>query len=194
MVFNEEIGIITGQDHMKKIIKHFFLVLLLITVVGVQPISAAIGAACGEVGDPPCGEGEVCLGIGQKTCQLEASYDASVTDGDDIFGTIEAPQGVAQLNEQEESGIGIIVFVSNVIKLLAVVAGLMAMFNFIIAGFTYITAGEDPGKIEKIGAKLTMSVVGLAIIVASYTIAALIGLLLFNDPTYIINPQIPTAI
>ena len=101
---------------------------------------------------------------------------------------------MAQLNEQEESGIGIIVFISNVIKLLAVVAGLMVMFNFIIAGFTYITAGEDPGKIEKIGSKLTMSVVGLAIIVASYTIAALIGLLLFKDPTYIINPQIPTAI
>jgi hypothetical protein len=68
------------------------------------------------------------------------------------------------------------------------------MLNFILAGFTYITSADNPSAIEKIGTKLSSSVIGLAIIVASYTIAAVIGLILFGDATFIINPQIPSPI
>lgn len=111
-----------------------------------------------------------------------------------VFGNIEAPPGVAELNQQSDSGIGLILFFSNLIKLISVVAGLWTMFNFILAGFTYITSADNSGAIEKIGTKLTLSVVGLAIIVASYTIAAIIGLILFGDASFIINPQIPSPI
>ena len=68
------------------------------------------------------------------------------------------------------------------------------MLNFILAGFTYVTSSGDSGAIEKIGTKLTLSVVGLGIIVASYTIAAVLGLIIFGDANFIINPQIPSAI
>ena len=66
------------------------------------------------------------------------------------------------------------------------------MLNFILAGFTYVTSSGDPSAIEKIGSKLTLSVVGLAIIIASYTIAAVIGLILFGDAGFIISPEIPS--
>lgn len=114
-----------------------------------------------------------------------------------VFGPIDAPAGVAELNADEragESGIGLLIFISNMIKLASIVAGVWVMFNFITAGFTYITAGDDSGAISKIGAKLSLSVSGLLLIVAAYTIAGIIGLIVFGDPTYIINPDIPTAI
>jgi hypothetical protein len=110
-----------------------------------------------------------------------------------IFGTIEAPQGVAEFNAQADSGLGIILFFSNLIKLIAIVAGLWTMLNFILAGFTYVTSADNPSAIEKIGSKLSSSVIGLAIIVASYTLAAVIGLILFGDASFIISPEIPSV-
>lgn len=111
-----------------------------------------------------------------------------------VFGPIEAPAGVSDFNDQAEGGIGVLKFISNMIKIASVVAGIWVMFNFITAGFTYVTSGDDSGAISKIGSKLSLSVTGLVLIVASYTIAGLIGLIVFGDATYILNPEIPTAI
>lgn len=116
---------------------------------------------------------------------------------DSVFGQIEAPVGVAELNAQAgaaSNNIGLLIFVSNIIKFASVVAGVWVLFNFITAGFTYITANGDSSAYSKIGEKLALSATGLLLIVASYTIAGIIGLLVFGDATYIINPQIPTAI
>lgn len=116
---------------------------------------------------------------------------------DDVIGAIEAPPGVVKFNEQAGAGsqnIGLIIFFSNIIKFVTVIAGLWTMLNFILAGFTYITSSDDSGAISKIGGKLTLSVVGLAIIVASYTIAAVLGLIFFGDASFIINPKIPSPI
>jgi len=112
-----------------------------------------------------------------------------------VFGPIDAPAGVAELNaEAGEDGIGILIFISNLIKVVSIVAGIWVMFNFVSAGFTYITAAGDSGAYSKIGASLSFSVTGLLLIVASYTIAGIIGLIVFGDASYIISPEIPTAI
>lgn len=112
-----------------------------------------------------------------------------------VFGPIDAPAGVAELNDEAgEDGIGILIFISNLIKVVSIVAGIWVMFNFVSAGFTYITAAGDSGAYSKIGANLSFSVTGLLLIVASYTIAGIIGLIVFGDASYIISPEIPTAI
>lgn len=114
-----------------------------------------------------------------------------------VFGPIEAPVGVAALNKQAgkaNSNIGLLIFISNMIKVVSIVAGIWVLFNFIMAGFTYITAAGDSGAYAKIGEKLALSATGLLLIVASYTIAGIISLIIFGDATYIINPQIPTVI
>lgn len=125
-----------------------------------------------------------------------AGEDAPTTTNS-VFGQIEAPMGVADLNEQAgatSSNIGLMIFISNMIKVASVVAGIWVLFNFVMAGFTYITANGDSGAYSKIGEKLALSASGLLLIVAAYTIAGILGLLIFGDATYIINPQIPTAI
>lgn len=114
-----------------------------------------------------------------------------------VFGEIEAPAGVAELNTQAgetSNNIGLLIFVSNMIKVASIVAGIWVLFNFIFAGFTYISASGDSGAYAKIGEKLALSATGLLLIVAAYTIAGILGLLIFGDATYIINPQIPTVI
>ncbi len=114
-----------------------------------------------------------------------------------VFGPIEAPAGVAEFNSKAGAGannIGLLIFVSNMIKVITIVAGIWVLFNFVIAGFTYITANGDSSAYAKIGEKLSFSVSGLVLIVASYTIAGIISLIVFGDATFIINPDIPTAI
>ncbi|HPS40565.1 MAG TPA: hypothetical protein PLQ50_01005 [Candidatus Woesebacteria bacterium] len=111
-----------------------------------------------------------------------------------VIGTIDAPPGVANFNAQDTSGhnIGLLIFISNMLKFATVIAGIWVLFNFISAGFTYISASGNSSAYSKIGGKLLSSVAGLFLIAASYTIAAILGLIIFGDATFIINPQIPT--
>jgi len=174
---------------MKKII--LSLVLSFVFLLGFSSLALACQT------DNDCPAGQTCQlntksNVGGKIC-LPGNRDIPIDDSN-IFGTIEAPQGVSQLNDDSESGIGLILFISNLIKIVSVVAGVWTMFNFIFAGFTYVTQSGKSGEIEKIGQNLTNSVIGLGIIVGSYTIAAIIGLIIFGDASFIINPSIPTAI
>lgn len=107
---------------------------------------------------------------------------------EDIFGTIDAPAGVAKYDAASEGGIGLITFVSTLIRIATVVAGVWVMFNFILAGWIYITSNGDAKANSDVVNRVTYSVIGLVIIVASYTLAALVGLLLFGDASYILNP------
>jgi hypothetical protein len=128
------------------------------------------------------------------------SHLVMAADTTSVFGDIEAPVGVSDFNDQakkasgEKNEIGMLIFISNMIKFSSVIAGIWVMFNFIFAGFTYVTSNGDSGAYSKIGEKLSLSVTGLVLIVAAYTIAGIISLIIFGDATYIINPQIPTAI
>lgn len=115
------------------------------------------------------------------------SYAVDTPTNRNIFGRIQAPAGVEQYNSTQE--IGIIVFASNLLRASTVIAGIWVTINFIMAGWTYITSNGDAGAHAKVANKLTMSVIGLMLIVGSYTIAALIGLIIFGDVSYILNPK-----
>lgn len=72
------------------------------------------------------------------------------------------------------------------------VAGIWALVNFIIAAFKYITAGGDSKKLTEANHQITMTVIGLAIIVATPLIAMILGQVFFGDPTAIIKPKFKT--
>ena len=117
------------------------------------------------------------------------------------IGGVEAPGAVRTLNlaagaqsSSEGNNIGIIIFISNLIRLFAIVAGIWAMFNLIMGGYTFITSMSDAGAMAKVQNSITMTVIGLAIIAAAYIIAAIIGALLFGDPNFILNPQLQGAL
>jgi len=113
-------------------------------------------------------------------------------DPQTVFGTVNPPPGVAAFDAAAGGGenIGLLLFASNLIRIVTVIAGIWVLFNFIMAGFTYINSSGDSGAHKKVMEQLSMSVIGLVLIVAAYTIAALVGLLVFGDASYILNPQI----
>lgn len=111
-----------------------------------------------------------------------------------IFGTVSPPPGVADFNAQVGGGsgeqIGLIIFLSNLIRLATIVAGLWTFYNFISAGYIYITEAGQSNAQTKVKDQITMSVLGLLLIVVSYTIIALISLFFFHDATFILNPKL----
>ncbi len=106
----------------------------------------------------------------------------------DIFGTIEPPAGVTAYGAGDT--IGILSFIATLIDVATVVAGIWVFINFILAGYTYITSSGDTGAHGKVRDRITMSIIGLVIIVSAYLIAALIGIIFFNNAEYFLNPTI----
>lgn len=103
-----------------------------------------------------------------------------------FFGTINPPPA---LEPYGESG-GLIIFASNIIRLLIIAGGLIAVFNIIQAGFQFITQQGDPKTTENALRSLTMSVMGLALMVLAPAIAAIIGFVFFNDAMFILHPAL----
>jgi hypothetical protein len=108
------------------------------------------------------------------------------------FGKVDPPKGVDLYNAKAGGGdaIGILLFVSNLVKLLTVIGGIWVMFNFVSAGLMYITSSGDKGVHTKVRDQMTMSIIGLILIVAAYTFIGIAGFLIFGDASYILNPKI----
>lgn len=107
------------------------------------------------------------------------------------IGTIQQPSfynnfggGVAQ------GGVGN--FLQLIFNLLIVGGGIYALFNFILAGYAFLSAGSDPKKVEGAWAKIWQSVIGLVFIAGSFLLAAIFGQLIFGSPTAILNPSLPS--
>lgn len=119
------------------------------------------------------------------------------------IGGVKAPPGVAIFDNSVVNGgggnastqnIGLILFISNLLKVFALIAGIWAMFNMVMAGYTYITSMSDAGVTEKVKNNLTMTVIGLALIAGAYIIAGVIGALMFGDANFILQPHLYSAL
>jgi hypothetical protein len=111
-------------------------------------------------------------------------------DATSIVGTVKNPLPKAYQGVTAAQGGGLILFLTNILRLVFVVAGLFAFINLILAGFQFMSAGGDSKAIEKAMAKIWQSLVGLILVVGSFALAALFGYLLFGDAGFILNPQI----
>lgn len=100
-----------------------------------------------------------------------------------IWGTVSPPQGPAQYGSLGD-------FLGNIIRAMIIIAGIYAVLNFILAGYTYLSAGGDPKKVAQAGAQIWQSMIGLLIVVGSYIIAAIISNILFGNPNQIFNIEI----
>jgi hypothetical protein len=108
---------------------------------------------------------------------------------DEVVGKITNPLPPVYQNAIGESG-GVMVFLTNILRLIFVVAGLYAFINFIIAGFQYMSAAGDSKALTAAWDRIWQSFIGLIVIVASFALAALMGQLLFNNPQFILNPTL----
>lgn len=72
-------------------------------------------------------------------------------------------------------------FISNIIGFLTVLASLFFVIYFIIGAFQWITSGGDKGKLENARNRMMYGVLGMVIIVASYSILGLLSGLIGID-------------
>jgi hypothetical protein len=103
-------------------------------------------------------------------------------------GTIAPPPGMSSFGGDAYGGL--LKFLNVGLSLVLVVAGLFTLFNIIIAGFTYMTAGGDSKKVSEAQNKMLFTAIGLGIIVAAPVIAGIIGLIVFGNWRAILSPDI----
>jgi hypothetical protein len=109
------------------------------------------------------------------------------------FGEIDTPPGVDKMQAASGEKIGIIFFISNLITIFTVVLGIWTLFNVVLAGFTYMSSSGDSKAHEQVRTQITNSVIGLILIVMTFTIGGLIGLIFYGDASFILSPKLPTA-
>lgn len=107
-----------------------------------------------------------------------------------ITGKIAVPPGVENYVQKSSEDIALIFFLSNMIKVFTIVAGLYVVFNVILAAFFFINSNGDASAYEKSRTQITQSAIGLLLIVMSYTLTGLVGLLFFGDASIFLNPKI----
>jgi hypothetical protein len=106
------------------------------------------------------------------------------------FGSIDKPPGVDNFDSGAPGEIGVLNFFSSLIQVATIIAGLYVLLNFILAGYAYITSQGDTGAHAKVRQTITNSIIGLLIIAVSYTLVALLGLILFGSANYFLNPTL----
>ncbi len=107
-----------------------------------------------------------------------------------IIGTINEPQELNSLGGLEGGGVGSLL--NLVLNILIVGAAIYTLFNFVFAGYTFLSAGGDAKKIEMAWAKIWQSILGLTIAAGAFILAAIFGYLIFGNPSFILNPTIST--
>ncbi len=106
---------------------------------------------------------------------------------ENIVGTVTNPLPSAY---QGVTSGGLILFFTNILRIVFVAAGIFAFLNLIIAGFQYMSAGGDAKAIAAAWGRIWQSLLGLVLVVGSFALAALLGYLLFGDAGFILSPKI----
>ncbi len=112
---------------------------------------------------------------------------------EDVIGIIKPTIGIlneAAIDPATGKLLGVMTLLNSLLKVIFVVGGLWTFFNFVFAGYGFLSAGGDSKNISKAWDRIWQSFVGLLLIVGSFLFAAIVGLLLFKDATAILQPTL----
>lgn len=105
------------------------------------------------------------------------------------FGYITPPEAIAKYSEP---GSAIGDFIQRIIWILIIGAGIYGLINIILAGYAFLSAGDDPKKVAGAWAKIWQTALGLTVAAGSFILARVLGQLIFGNPDFMIRPTIPT--
>lgn len=106
----------------------------------------------------------------------------------DIIGEIDTPPGITSSVE----GGGLRDFINSIILLLIVGAGIFAVINFVLAGYGFMSAGDDPKRIQAAWSKIWQTLLGLSVAAGAFVLAAIFGQLIFGEATALLQLRIYT--
>jgi hypothetical protein len=107
------------------------------------------------------------------------------------FGEVTLPVGLST-NFGAEPDVAFGKLIQFGLRALVVGAGIYALFNLVLAGYSFMSAGDDSKKVASSWAQITQTFIGLAFSAGAFVIAALFGQLIFGDPLFLLKPSIPT--
>ncbi|OGJ15311.1 hypothetical protein A2585_03190 [Candidatus Nomurabacteria bacterium RIFOXYD1_FULL_39_12] len=106
------------------------------------------------------------------------------------FGVVSPPRALSVYGS--DPGVAFGKLIQFGLRAMVVGAGIYALFNLVLAGYAFMSAGDDSKKVSGAWAQITQTIIGLAFSAGAFVIAALIGELLFNDAGFLLKPTIPT--
>lgn len=102
------------------------------------------------------------------------------------FGQIVPPVSLPGANSGQILGN----IIERIIQVLIVGAGLYALINFVIAGYDFMSAGDDSKKVAGAWAKIWQTILGLAFAAGAFVIAEIVSQVIFGQGFNILNPTI----
>ena len=106
------------------------------------------------------------------------------------IGEIATPEALARFGEIESGGLGR--FLNLIFKFLIGAAGIYAVFNIIIAAYSFMSAGDDPKKVAGAWKKIWQTMLGLTFAAGAFVLAAVFGKLIYGEYGALLFPVIPT--
>jgi len=107
---------------------------------------------------------------------------------DNPWGVVSPPPGVQKYSSGALEGLP--TFINNIIKIMIVGAGIYSVFNLVLAGYAFLSAGDDPKKIEGAWAKIWQTLIGLAFAAGAFVLAAIFGKIIFGNPDALLQMKI----
>ncbi len=115
------------------------------------------------------------------------------------FGTVKNPfdtltPTVSNYTSGSTGGEGLFFLLNNLIKLVIVSGSIYAFWNLITAGFVFLNAGGDSKKITQAWDKIWQSLVGLILVVGSFTLAIVMGYIIYgpDNALLLVQPKLFT--
>lgn len=88
----------------------------------------------------------------------------------------------------EDAVVAIANILSTIIGLITTIAGLYFIFQFMIGGFEWMTSSGDKTRLQKAQERMTHSLIGLIIVVASFALISIIARILGFQSFFLNNP------
>ena len=107
----------------------------------------------------------------------------------DFFGGITPPAAISRFGGGSAGG-GIIIFLNIVLRLFFIIAGIYSFWQFISAGWTFMSSEGDAKKLAAGRDKIIWAFIGMLVMSMAFVLAAIMGFLLFGDVTAILNPKL----
>ena len=106
----------------------------------------------------------------------------------DPFGAISQPYQTLHFGTDPGAFVGNIL--QLVLNVLIVGGGIWALLNFVLAGYAFLAAGDNPKGMESAWAKIYQTIIGLVFLVGAFLIAAVIGLLVYGRADALLKPSL----
>lgn len=106
------------------------------------------------------------------------------------LGTVKSPTQIAKFGADPGTALGNLLQLT--LTVLIVAGGVYALFNFVLAGYAFLSAGDNPKGMEAAWAKIYQTIIGLVFLVGAFLMAGVIGLIVYGNSGALLNPALPT--